>query len=232
MLRLWKMSYMRPVSLWTAGMVSLVTHSLVVGGWAAATLPPPSMAQDGLFNRVYYMPPPDRPIPARGSHEAVTYVAFAEGTGIGPGPATLDEGRPVALSPHSRTAGAADADSVETPIVAPPPAADSVFTILEVDSAVVRSQTSAAPAYPLDLLSKGIQGSVIARYVVDTTGFADTESFVVVQSTDDGFIRAVQDALPYMRFSPAKMGLRKVRQLVEQSFTFRINPAIAATPKP
>jgi hypothetical protein len=37
----------------------------------------------------------------------------------------------------------------------------------------------------------------------------------------------VRDALPYMRFSPAKIGSHKVRQLVQQSFTFRITPPIA-----
>ena len=100
--------------------------------------------------------------------------------------------------------------------------ADSVFTILEVDSAVVRSQSSAAPAYPLELLTKKIQGSVNARYVVDTTGFADTTSFEVLTSTNEGFVRAVRDALPYMRFMPAKIGSTKVRQLVEQQFSFRI----------
>ena len=105
------------------------------------------------------------------------------------------------------------------------PLTDSVFTEFEVDSAVVRSQNSAAPAYPLDLLQKHVEGAVLARYVVDTTGFADTSSFVVVRSSDSGFVRAVRDALPYMRFSPAKLGARRVRQLVEQSFTFRINPS-------
>ena len=99
-----------------------------------------------------------------------------------------------------------------------------MFTKLEVDSAVVRSQSSAAPAYPLDLLSKHIEGTVVARYVVDTTGFADTTSFEVIRSTNPEFIRSVRDALPYMRFSPAKIGTHKVRQLVEQPFTFRITP--------
>ena len=83
-----------------------------------------------------------------------------------------------------------------------------MFTILEVDSAVVRSQSSAAPAYPLDLLTKKIEGSVNARYVVDTTGFADTTSFEVLERRTR-IHRAVRDALPYMRFSPAKIGTRK-----------------------
>ena len=65
-------------------------------------------------------------------------------------------------------------------------------------------------------------GSVAARYVVDTTGFADTSSFQVMKSTNREFIAAVREALPYMRFQPAKIGQLKVRQLVEQQFSFKI----------
>jgi TonB family protein len=95
---------------------------------------------------------------------------------------------------------------------------------------VVRSASSASPAYPLDLLKQHVEGMVRVRYVVDTTGFADPTSLEVVESSHPGFLASVKDALPYMRFSPAKIGDRKVRQLVEQPFSFHItNPAPAAT---
>ena len=84
----------------------------------------------------------------------------------------------------------------------------------------------------MDLLSKHVEGTVVARYIVDTTGFADTTSFEVIRSTNPEFIRSVRDALPYMRFSPAKIGSHKVRQLVEQPFTFRITPAVMGGAKP
>jgi len=109
---------------------------------------------------------------------------------------------------------------------------DSVFSVLEVDTAVVRSASSAAPAYPLKLLTAHIMGSVSARYVVDTTGFADTASFEVMKSTNPEFTTAVREALPYMRFTPAKIGSVKVRQLVEQQFSFKItDTATVAPPK-
>jgi len=106
-----------------------------------------------------------------------------------------------------------------------------VFSVLEVDTAVVRSASSAAPAYPLKLLTAHIMGSVSARYVVDTTGFADTASFEVMKSTNPEFTTAVREALPYMRFTPAKIGSVKVRQLVEQQFSFRITDTVTAPPK-
>jgi len=82
------------------------------------------------------------------------------------------------------------------------------------------------------LLTAHIMGSVSARYVVDTTGFADTASFEVMKSTNPEFTTAVREALPYMRFTPAKIGSVKVRQLVEQQFSFKItDTATVAPPK-
>jgi hypothetical protein len=229
------LSYAQPRRVRNAAALSLVAHALFVGSWVEATRPPDSMPDESIANRVYYMPPPDREMVARGSRESVHYFTLAPGPSIGPGPAIADAQKPVISVPeHSPQAGVRAVDSVTAPPVVGEPEADSAFTILEVDSAVVRSQSSAAPAYPLDLLEKKVQGSVNARYVVDTTGFADTTSFEVLTATNDGFVKAVREALPYMRFSSAKIGQRKVRQIVEQSFTFKITPPTPApsSPKP
>jgi outer membrane biosynthesis protein TonB len=228
MMRLWKTSYMRPMPISAAALASLVVHSLIVGGWISATRPPSSMSPDGVSNRIYYIPPPDRPMASAGSRETIRYVEPGPGIGAGPGPASLDAKQVTAPLERSYAAGPAPVDTATKASVATPEVAgDSVFTILEVDSAVVRSQNSAAPVYPLPLLSQHIEGSVVARYVVDTTGFADAGTLVVLRSTNDGFTQAVRDALPYMRFSPAKIGRTKVRQLVEQSFAFKITPTMA-----
>ena len=235
MMRLWMLSYARPRPVRNAGALSLLVHVLIVAACVEATRPPDSMPDEGIANRLYYLPPPDRQMVARGSHESVHYLTLAPGPDVGPGPTVANPQRPsMSVPEHSPQAGERAVDSVTAPPVVGEPEADSAFTILEVDSAVVRSQSSAAPAYPLDLLTKKVQGSVNARYVVDTTGFADTTSFEVLAATNEGFVRAVRDALPYMRFTSAKIGTRRVRQIVEQSFTFRINPPtpVPTTPKP
>ena len=121
-------------------------------------------------------------------------------------------------------------DSVTAPEAPPSKGQDSVYSVLDVDVAVARTASSAAPAYPLKLLEKHISGYVNAQYIVDTTGFADTTSFVVLSATNPEFTTAVRDVLPYMRFEPARIGLAKVRQLVQQQFTFKITEA-AAVPK-
>ena len=87
---------------------------------------------------------------------------------------------------------------------------------------------SAAPPYPPSLLAKRIEGSVAVQYIVDTTGRADTASFIVLTSTHDEFSQAVKRTLPEMRFRSAVMGTRKVRQLVQQLFTFKIDTTLIA----
>ena len=92
---------------------------------------------------------------------------------------------------------------------------------------------SAAPAYPPELLGEGIEGYVIVRYVVGSDGRADSSSLAVLTTTHRGFADAVRAALPYMRFTPARVDGRPVRQLVEQPFRFQIHrPAPVAPDAP
>ena len=63
---------------------------------------------------------------------------------------------------------------------------------------------------------------MLAQFVVDTTGRAQPGSFKVLKSTHELFTLAVKNALPQMRFLPAEIGGRKVKQLVQQPFAFAI----------
>jgi TonB family protein len=105
----------------------------------------------------------------------------------------------------------------------PPPTfiPDTAFSVLQVDE-IVRYEGSAAPIYPRDLLAIGAEGMVQAIYVVDTTGMVDTTTIQVVRSDDPRFTRSVRIALAQMRFRPATRADKKVRQLVEQRFRFRV----------
>jgi len=228
-MRLWLDSYARPTPAGSGAVIaaaSVALHVLLIGVAIIGTAPAPGAANDSKFalaNRVFYIPPPDRVAPQSGTREAIHFVVLSPvGLGAGFGPGTLDSKKPVGMEP-TPLAGSVFHDSITAPPIPRMYGEDTVFTVLEVDSAVVRSESSAAPAYPAELLSKGITGSVKARYIVDTTGYADTTTFQVVRATDPGFVTAVRAALPFMRFSPAKIGIRKVAQLVEQEFTFKIN---------
>jgi hypothetical protein len=123
--------------------------------------------------------------------------------------------------PYSRTVGDT-ANSTQLTIDLPTLLGDSVLTEIEVDSAVKRYEWSAAPDYPITMLQQNIEGGAFVIYIVDTLGIADTTSFQVVRSTHDEFAQAVRAAMPKMRFRPALLGGIKVRQLVQQNFTFKI----------
>jgi protein TonB len=239
MMRLWVQSYSRRTSSVPVAALSGALHAVVIAAWVIGTLPPSHTDTDSLSNKEFpqYVPPPDKVPGAPASvREVVTYVQLTgklAGDGEGQGPRQVGNAAP---TPADETAGRPQRDTTLDPkpvtAASPPPGnTDSVFSVLDVDTAVVRSANSAAPAYPLKLLEAHITGSVSAQYVVDTTGFADTASFHVMKATNPGFIEAVREALPYMRFKPAKIGPLKVRQLVEQTFTFKItNDTVIAAP--
>jgi len=91
-----------------------------------------------------------------------------------------------------------------------------------VEKAVVALPGTAAPRYPSMLQSAGVDGSVRAQFVVDTLGRVEQGTFRALESTHDLFTASVREALARARFTPAQVGGRKVRQLVEQTFTFSI----------
>lgn len=224
MMRLWRDTYTKPaLAVFFGGAtVSIITHATVITAWVIATLPSAGVADTGFANRAYYIPPIPQPLGLHTVHETVHYVNLAQG---GEGVAPRQEGhqQPApATPPDVGSGGTAGGDTVTSQQAEVTSGHDSVFTDLQVDTAVVRMANSIAPAYPADLLAQHVTGAVSAQYIVDTTGFADPRSFTVLATTNAAFANAVRVALPYMRFQPAKIGKLKVRQLVQQEFTFRI----------
>jgi len=80
-----------------------------------------------------------------------------------------------------------------------------------------------APRYPEMLRKRGITGEVLAEFVVDTTGHVDTTTVQVLRSAHPLFTQAVLNAMAGMRFIPAEVGGRRVKQLVTQPFDFSIS---------
>ena len=88
------------------------------------------------------------------------------------------------------------------------------------------------PRYPESMRKSGIQGEVLAQFVVDTLGHADMSTFKVLRSTAIEFTNAVRIALPEMSFFPALLENRKVRQLVQMPFNFCFNGGSPRAPGP
>jgi periplasmic protein TonB len=78
------------------------------------------------------------------------------------------------------------------------------------------------PDYPSSLRETGVEGQVVVEFVVNENGRVDASSIKIVESSHALFTSSVRNALPRMRFSPARIGGTAVKQYVRQPFTFRL----------
>lgn len=93
----------------------------------------------------------------------------------------------------------------------------------QVEKPVSQIPGTATPHYPDALRASGVEGEVQAQFVVNETGRAESSTFKVLKATNDLFASAVRSALPNMRFYAAEVGGKKVKQLVQQSFQFKLD---------
>jgi TonB family protein len=227
MMRLWVESYAaKTTAASTSAFLSTVTHAVLIGLSVIGTQKAIGVPEDSIANRLYYLPPPDRVPGQQARQERIQWTALGVPTNPLGQFADVPTGRSElgkrATDPlEGRKLGA---DTISLPGLSPIAGDDSAFSVLEVDSAVTRHPWSAAPEYPSEMLRRKLEGSVFVRYVVDTSGLADPSSFEVLRSTHADFTAAVRSALPDMRFNPARIGRQRVRQLVEQEFSFKITP--------
>jgi protein TonB len=79
-----------------------------------------------------------------------------------------------------------------------------------------------APRYPDALKSVGVEGVVSMHFIVGADGKVEPGSIEVISTPNKLFSDAVRASLLNSRYRPAEAGGHAVRQLVEQSFTFRL----------
>jgi periplasmic protein TonB len=79
-----------------------------------------------------------------------------------------------------------------------------------------------SPRYPDALKSVGVEGVVAMRFIVGADGKVEPGSINVIDSPHALFTSAVRQALLNTRYRPAEAGGRSVRQLVEQTFSFKL----------
>jgi len=99
---------------------------------------------------------------------------------------------------------------------------DNAFSVVDVDSAAAFDPASAVPEYPTAMALRRVEGNAVLHFVVDSTGLIDMTTVRVMSATNQLFAQAVLDAMPRMRYRPARIGARAVRLLVEQAFAFKI----------
>ena len=180
---------------------------------------------------VFFIPPPQQ-AETRARHDgnaadiAMVRLSYFQGPGAANGAAVTAAARQPGR--HSVTPLGQDDLSPRATTDVSAPAADNVYTSFEVDNVVEISAGSVVPQYPPDLLARGVQGQVTVRFVVDTSGSADVASIEIVDASDPRFAASVRAALPRMRFSPARLNGRRVRQKVEQPFRFNVDRLVPA----
>ena len=209
-------------------LVSVVAHSLLISASVFATRGGPTVTIEEAEEKVTFLIPVNHTTSPPPREESVQYVREGEKSG--------DRGFEDKIIDKSatRTApvvgeGKEEGKPKEEAQASEPNAIyDTVATAVDVDSAVTRFADSAAPAYPPKLLELKVEGGAYVQFVVDTLGLPDTLSFRVISATHPEFAQSVRDALPGMRFHPAILRSKKVPQLVEQPFMFKIIPPAAA----
>lgn len=216
-------------ALWSVG-----AHGALALSVMAPTLLAPSDEAPSRVREVVFLLPLLPTTPDPGGAGVAAPLPF-----IGPGttaPTDRAGDAPAAGGERSRGQSVASLDDAPTTAAALPDSTfrpgNFVFTESELDEPVERDPSSAGPAYPETLRAAGIQGEVTAEWVVDTVGTADSATFRIVSSSHQLFTAAVRAVLPHMRFRPATLDGRHVRQFVRQQFRFELQmPAVAAAAK-
>jgi periplasmic protein TonB len=99
---------------------------------------------------------------------------------------------------------------------------DTPYFEFQVEKPAAMAPGSPGMQYPEMLRSAQVEGTVLASFEVDTMGRANMSTFKVLRSDHELFTNAVKNALPRIRYLPAEIGGRKVRQLVQQPFVFSL----------
>jgi beta-lactamase regulating signal transducer with metallopeptidase domain len=140
-------------------------------------------------------------------------------------PKAADVTASAARGPDATSSAAkAPVDDHRTPDAAKQPVnVDQPYFEFQVENQVRSVPGSPQPHYPAALKKAKVSGDVLAQFIVDTTGRADMSTFKVLQTNRQEFADAVRDILPEMRFYPAEIGGQKVKQMVQQPFTFAVS---------
>lgn len=210
-------------------LISVGVHTAVIALAIAATAratsaPPPLPPQPPLPVRWVEPISTKPPTPPHGGH-------FVSGTPISPDFRILIPPTkvPTGLPPIDKTQSPIDEhafDGIKTlapgrePGLASP--TNSPLTVSQVENAAMPRPGNPSPAYPSALHAAQIEGSVVARFVVDTMGLAEPESIMFPEASHAQFAEAVRQSLLRSRYLPAMIGEHRVRQLVEQHFSFTL----------
>jgi protein TonB len=218
-----------------ASVFSTVFHLAIIGGSIFATANAGMEQEEEAVQKVDFVevkkdePPPPDEKPPPPPPDAVVAPPPPKGFQVLAAPVSIPDVIPEidlskALTNEDDFSGRGVAGGVASGVVGGtgPVNVDQPYFDFQVEKPVGAMPGSAGPRYPDILRSGGVEGQVLAQFVVDTTGRVEVASFRVLRSDHAMFEQAVRSALPNMRFLPAEIGGRKVKQLVQQPFVFAL----------
>ena len=145
---------------------SLVAHGALVLVALVLSAGGRRLPADEREARVFFLLPPDRMPSSTHQSDLIQWGRLGGDLSDGKDLLRAGVGRQIRADDHgSRLWGKRSGARPELPFgPAERLVADSVFSVLEVDRMVERYDGSAAPAYPPELVAKGVQGMVQAIY--------------------------------------------------------------------
>jgi len=214
--------------------ISLVAHVLAIAASIVATANAGAKEAEEVVQKVDFVevkkdePPPPKEEPPPPPPDAVAAPPLAKGFQVLAAPISIPDIIPEidlskALTNEDDFSGKGVAGGIAAGVVGGQVIdANQTYFDFQVEKPVAALPGGPSPRYPDILRSGGVEGELLARFEVDTTGRVVISSFAVLRSTHALFEQAVRSALPNMRFLPAEIGGRKVRQLVQQPFVFAL----------
>jgi protein TonB len=208
------------------GLLAAAVHGLLIFGAIRASsgsAPPSIVSRLDTTPVVFFEPAPATPVPSQptGGDGFVARPAIA----LPDPPVTIPTGLPPipdqpAWDP-ARLRAVLGGPGPSGPVAGNPPTGAAVLEASETDepAAAVRQP---APRYPAAPREAGIEGRVLVRFIIDTTGHVERGSLRVAESTNPAFDAAAVEAIERSLFRPARVRGRVVRQLTLQGVAFRI----------
>lgn len=217
-------------------LMSVVLHAVLISGAVYGTLQAKEQLEKPKAEKVEFVdmkkkdePPPPKEEPKPPPPDVVVKAPPPKGFQVLTAPIKIPDVLPdIDLSKKTTNeddfTGKGVAGGIAKGVVGgtPTPNADQAYFEFQVEKQVAPMPNNAAPRYPDMLRSANVEGEVLAQFVVDTLGRAEMQTFKVLKSSHDLFTNSVKAALSNMRFYPAEVGGRKVKQLVQMPFQFTL----------
>ena len=210
----------------TGAIASITAHTAVIGAALYATAQPRAGVGKPLeVVRAVYFPQPTTPrtstpttAHASGSKHRLVFLDHTVDIIVPTIDVTPAATRSADFVPSPNGAWLPNAE-----LAAPAAGGNGAFRADQVERQVALAPGSTPPRYPEVLRVAGIEGRVIARFIVDQDGRVEEGSIELASSDNQLFEAAVRFALGRMHFIPAETAGKKVRQLVEMPFVFTLS---------